>query len=119
VTSGRGCRSASERRGAATGDARTREVRPRHSSKGADEQSRVTGRGAGGAKSRGRGKRGSAKHAPGQDRESVSQALDRVRQAARQRRKEKFTALFHHLSLPMLRTHSSPLSEKPHWAWMD
>jgi RNA-directed DNA polymerase len=39
-----------------------------------------------------------------QDRESVSQALDRVRQATRQRRKEKFTALFHHLSLPMLRT---------------
>src|ERR1700747_3247411 len=39
-----------------------------------------------------------------QDRESVSQALDRVRQAARQRRKEKFTALFHHLSLPILRT---------------
>jgi RNA-directed DNA polymerase len=38
-----------------------------------------------------------------QDRESVSQASDRVRQAARQRRKEKFTALFHHLSLPMLR----------------
>ena len=39
-----------------------------------------------------------------QDRESVSQALSRVRQAARQRRKEKFTALFHHLSLPMFRT---------------
>src|ERR1700750_332791 len=39
-----------------------------------------------------------------QDRESVSHALDRVRQAARQRRKERFTALFHHLSLPMLRT---------------
>jgi RNA-directed DNA polymerase len=39
-----------------------------------------------------------------QDRESVSQALGRVRQAARQRRKEKFTALFHHLSVPMLRT---------------
>src|SRR6201997_3529452 len=39
-----------------------------------------------------------------QDRESVSQALARVRQAARQRRKEKFTALFHHLSLPILRT---------------
>jgi RNA-directed DNA polymerase len=34
----------------------------------------------------------------------VSQALSRVRQAARQRRKEKFTALFHHLSIPMLRT---------------
>ena len=31
-----------------------------------------------------------------QDRESVSQALERVRQAARQRKKERFTALFHH-----------------------
>jgi len=39
-----------------------------------------------------------------QDRESVSQALDRIRQAARQRKKEKFTALYHHLSIPMLRT---------------
>ena len=33
-----------------------------------------------------------------QNRESVSQALDRIRQAARQRRKEKFTALLHHIS---------------------
>src|SRR5437764_12679289 len=39
-----------------------------------------------------------------QDRESVSQVLDRVRRAARQWKKEKFTALFHHLSIPMLRT---------------
>ena len=39
-----------------------------------------------------------------QDRESVSQALDRIRQAARTRKKEQFTALFHHLSVPMLRT---------------
>ena len=39
-----------------------------------------------------------------QDRESVFQALERVRQVARQRRKERFTALFHHLSIPMLRT---------------
>src|ERR1700730_7485642 len=38
-----------------------------------------------------------------QDRESVS-PLERVRQAARQTRKEKFTALFHHLSAAMLRT---------------
>jgi RNA-directed DNA polymerase len=38
-----------------------------------------------------------------QDRASVSQALGRVRKAAR-RRKEKFTALFHHLSPEMLRT---------------
>ena len=34
-----------------------------------------------------------------QDRESVSQALERIRQAARQRKKERFTALFHHLSI--------------------
>jgi len=39
-----------------------------------------------------------------QDRESVAQALARVRQAARQRKKERFTALFHHLSVAMLRT---------------
>ncbi len=39
-----------------------------------------------------------------QDRESVSQALERVRQAARQRKKEKFTTLFHHLRSPCLRT---------------
>jgi microsomal dipeptidase-like Zn-dependent dipeptidase len=37
-----------------------------------------------------------------QDRESVSQALDRIRQAARQRKKEKFTALFHHLTVELL-----------------
>ena len=39
-----------------------------------------------------------------QDRESVSQALARVRQAARQRKKERFTALLHHVDLAMLRT---------------
>jgi RNA-directed DNA polymerase len=39
-----------------------------------------------------------------QDRVSVSQALERVRQAARQRKKEKFTALLHHVDLAMLRT---------------
>src|SRR5215510_11536425 len=39
-----------------------------------------------------------------QSRESVSQALERVRQAAKQRRKERFTALFHHLNSAMLRT---------------
>src|SRR5258708_7366619 len=37
-----------------------------------------------------------------QNRASVSQALDRIRQAARQRRKERFTALFHHLSIDLL-----------------
>jgi RNA-directed DNA polymerase len=33
-----------------------------------------------------------------QDRESVSHALDRIRQVARQRKKEKFTALLHHIN---------------------
>ena len=37
-----------------------------------------------------------------QDWESVSQALERIRQAARQRKKEKFTALFHHLTIDLL-----------------
>src|SRR3954462_12565051 len=39
-----------------------------------------------------------------QDWVSVSQALDRVRQAARQRKKERFTALLHHIDPAMLRT---------------
>jgi RNA-directed DNA polymerase len=39
-----------------------------------------------------------------QDRASVSQALERVRQAARQKTKEKFTSLLHHIGTAMLRT---------------
>src|ERR1700751_1835918 len=39
-----------------------------------------------------------------QDRVSVSQALERVRQVARQRKKERFTALLHHIDPAMLRT---------------
>jgi RNA-directed DNA polymerase len=38
-----------------------------------------------------------------QDRESVSSALDRIRQVARLRKKERFTALFHHINLNLLR----------------
>src|SRR6266705_3003937 len=38
-----------------------------------------------------------------QDRASVSQALECVRQAARQRKKERFTALLHHVNPAMLR----------------
>jgi RNA-directed DNA polymerase len=37
-----------------------------------------------------------------QDRISVSQALDRIRQVARERRKERFTALFHHINTELL-----------------
>src|SRR5690348_15238794 len=38
-----------------------------------------------------------------QDRESVSQALERIRQVARQRKKERFTSLFHRISVELLR----------------
>src|SRR6476660_5876800 len=38
-----------------------------------------------------------------QNRESVTQALDRVRQAARTRKKERFTALLHHVDMDLLR----------------
>jgi len=72
---------------------RPREVSLRHSSCEADEQSRTTGCGAGGAKAGDQGERGSAKHHRAQSRVRVTQALDRVRQAARQRKKEQFTAL--------------------------
>jgi len=37
-----------------------------------------------------------------QGRERVSQALERVRQVARQRKKEKFTALLHHVGVDLL-----------------
>ena len=42
-----------------------------------------------------------------QNRGSVSQALDRVRQAARQRKKEQFTSLLHHIDVIMLRRRST------------
>ncbi len=56
--------SVSGRRGAVADDARTREVRLRHSSDEACEQSWATGCGADGAKGGGRGKHGRATHAP-------------------------------------------------------
>src|SRR5215831_10826844 len=37
-----------------------------------------------------------------QDRISVEQALERIRKVARQRRKERFTALLHHISVDLL-----------------
>src|SRR5215469_11336777 len=37
-----------------------------------------------------------------QDRESVSNALDRIRRVARERKKEKFTSLLHHISVELL-----------------
>src|SRR5215831_14617589 len=37
-----------------------------------------------------------------QDRESASSALDRIRRVARERKKEKFTSLSHHISVELL-----------------
>ena len=39
-----------------------------------------------------------------QSRDSVTQALDRVRKAAKLRKKERFTALLHHINVDLLRT---------------
>ena len=47
-----------------------------------------------------------------QSRESVTQALDRIRQAARSGKGEKFTSLFHHISPEMLMTAYYALSPK-------
>src|ERR1700730_8450275 len=47
-----------------------------------------------------------------QGRECVSHALDRVRQAARQRKKEKFTALLHHVDVDLLRESFFALKRK-------
>ena len=38
-----------------------------------------------------------------QNRESVSRALGRIRQAAKQRKKERFTSLLHHINIDLLR----------------
>ena len=53
-----------------------------------------------------------------QDRESVSQALDRIRKVAKERKKEKFTALFHHLSLDLLEQAFFDLRTTPRPVWM-
>jgi RNA-directed DNA polymerase len=47
-----------------------------------------------------------------QSRDRVTQALNRVRQAARQRKKEKFTALLHHITVDLLRTAFHALKRK-------
>ncbi|TIU29667.1 MAG: group II intron reverse transcriptase/maturase, partial [Mesorhizobium sp.] len=47
-----------------------------------------------------------------QSRARMSQSLDRVRQAARLRKKERFTALFHHIDVDTLRTAFYALKRK-------
>src|ERR1700750_1819122 len=46
-----------------------------------------------------------------QSRANVSQALERIRKVARERRKERFTALFHHISVDLLVEAFSQLNE--------
>ena len=58
-----------------------------------------------------------------QNRISVSQALERIRQVAKERKKERFTALFHHISIDLLeggvlrtrRTHAAPGVDRLTW----
>jgi hypothetical protein len=56
-----------------------------------------------------------------QGRECVSHGLDRVRQAARQRKKEKFTELLHHVDVDLLRESFFALKRKaaPGRGWAD
>jgi len=72
-------RSASGRRGAVAGDARSREVRLCHSSWEADEQSGPDRSGAGGAKGGAKGNASQQSTHRTQRRVRVSQALERVR----------------------------------------
>ena len=69
--------------------------------------------------SEGQGPRGTrtSKTRPGAGPGGVTQALDRVRQAARQRKKERFTALLHHVNPETLRVafNASKRTRPPAW----
>jgi RNA-directed DNA polymerase len=96
-------RSASGRRGAVADDARPEKSDPAIV---AMKPTNKAGRPAAEPVERRAGAEGNAGQQStrrAQDRASVSQALECVRTVARQRKKEKFTALFHHLSVSMLR----------------
>ena len=101
---GQSCRRIeSGRRGAVADDARAAEVGPLRCSEEADQQTWATG-----AESVQR-RRGAVENMVElrtdrtQGRAAVSQRLDRVRQAAGQRKKERFTALFHYVDIDLLR----------------
>jgi len=52
-------------------------------------------------------------------RESVYTGLERVRERARQEKKERFTALLHHVSTDLLRAAFPGSSGMRHRGWMD
>src|SRR5215218_11127299 len=54
-----------------------------------------------------------------QNRVSVSQALDRIRKVAKERKKERFTALFHHISIDLLDEAFFELKEDAAPVWID
>ena len=105
--------SAMGRRGAVAADEQTGEVRLQYSSCEADEQSRSQSAAELVEPRMGtKGNVGQQNTHRTQSRESVTQALDRVRQAARQRKKEQFTALLHHINVDTLRTAFYALKRK-------
>jgi hypothetical protein len=54
-----------------------------------------------------------------QNRVTVSPALERLRQVAKSRKKEKFTALLHHISIDLLDEAFSALKRMPQRVWTD
>ncbi len=92
------------RRGVIAGDVRRGEVGLAHSSGEAGEQPERSG--VSGAKERGQGERGTATHAPDTEPgKHVTEAVTRA-EAAKQRKKERFTALFHLLTVEDWKPHS-------------
>ena len=54
-----------------------------------------------------------------QRRVSVSQALERIRKVAKERKKEKFTALFHHINVDLLEEAFYELKADARRVWID
>lgn len=79
------------------GDGRTREVGPPHTTRETAEQGRGTGCGGGGGRGRGKGNLREQNTPRTQRRTGVPSALERVREAAKKDRKQRFTALSHHV----------------------
>src|SRR6202162_5528286 len=94
---------ASGRRGAEADDARTGKVGLCRKSCEAGEQGGAIRCGVGGAKGGDQGECGSAKHAPGSGTGKCVTGAGTHTEAAKQRKKEKFTTLFHHISVGLLR----------------
>ena len=87
----------------ATDEERSGEVRLGHSSEEAGEQRFCGIGGAGGAKARPKGNPEGQSTRRAQDRGSVTQAADRIRQAARRNPGERLVALLHHINVDTLR----------------